>query len=781
MTVRQYARDLGMGARFAVTGGREGWIRTALTAVGVGMGVALLLLTTALPGVISARHAVEERRSDFTFTATPLPRGDDTLLLAATDTWWRAASIRGRLLEPEGPKAPLPPGVDHFPAKGEMLVSPALGTLLASGDAKQLRARLPYRITGTIGSKGLIGPRELVYVAGAEGMRVGGAGARVVRLRSFGDPQPRSEEADPVLLMMVLVVFVVLLMPVAVFIAAAVRFGGERRDRRLAALRLVGADSRTTRRIAAGEALAGSLIGLVIGAGLFLAGRQLAGSVTAMGESFYPAYLDPSPLLVLLVALAVPACAVLVTLLAMRGVVIEPLGVVRTAVPARRRLWWRLLLPLAGLALLYPMLGQGRSNGDFNQYLVTAGVLLLLVGITALLPWLVERAVARLDPGPLSWQLAVRRLQLSSGTAARTVNGVAVAVAGAIALQMLFAGVQGAYVRDTGQDPSRAQLEIALSDRGQVGPAAASVARTRGVRASVGLATATLGEKPRDADASLDIVVGDCASLRELAHLPSCRDGDTFALSSPEYRSGFDRTSRDAVLRPGHDAYIDPAYADVKGLSVPVAVPKHLRWVTAREDSLMSRANGLLVTPAAFPKAAEPALSGQVFVRMDQALPDVQEYVRNTVARVDPLAYITAVTPTETSFRYTSLRTGMLIGASCVLVLIGASLLVSQLEQLRDRRRLLSALVALGTRRRTLGLSVLWQSALPIALGLLLASVVGVLLGAVLLKMSAAEVTVVWPDVLTLTGVGAGVVLAVTLFTLPPLLRMTRPDGLRTE
>ncbi|MGW5305867.1 ABC transporter permease [Streptomyces griseoluteus] len=781
MSVRQYARDLGMGARFAVTGGREGWVRTALTAVGVGMGVALLLLTTALPGVVSARHAVEEARSDYTFAVHPLPKGDDTLLLADTGTWWRTTSIRGRLLEPEGPKAPLPPGVNRFPAKGEMLVSPALGELLASGDADLLRERLPYRITGTIGAKGLLGPRELAYYAGAEGLKPKAGGARTERLRAFGDPQPDTAQADPVLLMMVLVVFVVLLMPVAVFIAAAVRFGGERRDRRLAALRLVGADGRTTRRIAAGEALAGSLIGLVVGAGLFLAGRRLAGSVTVMGESFYPAYLDPSPLLALLVALAVPACAVLVTLLAMRGVVIEPLGVVRTAVPARRRLWWRLLLPLAGLALLYPMIGQGHSGGDFNQYLVIVGVLLFLIGVTALLPWLVERAVARLDPGPLSWQLAVRRLQLSSGTAARTVNGVAVAVAGAIALQMLFAGVQGQYEKNTGKDPSRAQLEIALSDHSRVGPAAAAVARTKGVRASVGLATASLGEKPRDADAALDVVVGDCASLRELAHLPSCRDGDTFALAGPEYRTEFDRASRAAVLRPGHDAYIDPGYADVQGFSVPVAVPEHLRWATAREDSLMPRANGLLLTPAALPKAAEPALSGEVFVRMDQALPDVQEYVRNTAARVDPVADIMAVTPTETSARYTSLRTGMLIGASCVLTLIGASLLVSQLEQLRERRKLLSALVAFGTRRRTLGLSVLWQAALPITLGLLLATAVGMGLGAVLLRMSAAEVTVVWPDVLALTGVGAGVVLAVTLLTLPPLLRMTRPDGLRTE
>lgn len=36
-----------------------------------------------------------------------------------------------------------------------------------------------------------------------------------------------------------------------------------------------------------------------------------------------------------------------------------------------------------------------------------------------------------------------------------------------------------------------------------------------------------------------------------------------------------------------------------------------------------------------------------------------------------------------------------------------------------------SALVAFGTRRRTLGLSVLWQTTIPIALGLVFVSTVG--------------------------------------------------------
>ena len=527
MNPRQWSRDLAMGARFAVTGGREGWVRMTLTAVGVGLGVALLLLCTALPNVFAARQKVEDTRFDYTYSDKAPPKADTTFLIADTDTTWHDDDIRGRLVEPEGKRAPLPPGVDIFPGKGEMVVSPALKDLLASDGAKLLRERLPYKITGTIGESGLIGSHELAYYAGASGLKLS-AFSPAHRLTGYGEPDAAPEKTDPVLLLMVLVVFVVLLTPVAVFIAAAVRFGGERRDRRLAALRLVGSDSRMTRRIAAGEALAGALLGLVVGTGFFLLGRQTLGAGEVLGVSVWPSYLDPSPVLAALVAIAVPVAAVLVTLLAMRGVVVEPLGVVRAAKQRRRRLWWRLLPPLAGLAMLYPMIGKGRKNGDFNQYLVIGGVLLLLIGITALLPWVVEAVVVRLGKGALSWQLAVRRLQLSSGTAARMVNGIAVAVAGAIALQMLFTGTQSQYTKATGEDPSRVQMQVDFNDRKPLPGVEREFTGTKGVRAAVALASLEYGDARRDPENSNGLTVGNCTALRELAALPSCKDGDVF-------------------------------------------------------------------------------------------------------------------------------------------------------------------------------------------------------------------------------------------------------------
>ncbi|MFE7272394.1 ABC transporter permease [Streptomyces sp. NPDC057623] len=778
MNVGQWAKDLAMGVRFAFAGGREGWVRALLTAVGVGLGVALLLLTTAVPNMQTVRHDRESARADIDYSYTDLKKSDRTLVVADVDTDFHEKDIRGRALEPEGARAPLPPGLAEFPAVGEMVVSPALKTLLESDDAKLLRERLPERIVGTIGESGLIGSHELAFFRGGDGLAPHIDGARVARIDRFGDTSPGEAQTDPVLLLLVLVVFVALLMPVAVFIAAAVRFGGERRDRRLAALRLVGSDSRMTRRIAAGEALAGAVLGLVFGTVFFLIGRQIAGSVEVFGVSVFPSYLNPSPVLALLVGLAVPAAAVLVTLFAMRGVVIEPLGVVRTAKPARRRLWWRLLLPLGGLAMLWPMVGQGSDNGTFNEFLVTGGVLLLLIGVTTLLPWVVEAVVARLGSGGVAWQLAVRRLQLSSGTAARMVNGVAVAVAGAIALQMLFAGVESDYTKRSQYDTERAQMQVALSRNAPLDPAVAEFRDTEGVEQVYAYGEGYLGERRKDPEMGAEMTVGDCASLRQAAVLPSCRDGDIFYVTSAEY----DEDTRKLAKQPGRTVYLDPSYdGGPRREEVAWTVPKDLKAARPQQDFMGRQRGGFLLTPKALPAAAAPALRGQVYLRLDRSVPDVDDLVRNAATAADPLSYPMTWYSTRTSDRYSTIRTGLFVGAVCVMMLIGASLLVSQLEQLRDRKKLLSSLVAFGTRRRTLSLSVLWQTAIPITLGLLLSSVVGLTLGAVLLRMTDTPVIVDWPSMLSMTGVAAGVVLGVTLLSLPPLLRLMRPDGLRTE
>ncbi|BFO14960.1 hypothetical protein SHKM778_13480 [Streptomyces sp. KM77-8] len=424
-------------------------------------------------------------------------------------------------------------------------------------------------------------------------------------------------------------------------------------------------------------------------------------------------------------------------------------------------------------------MGQGRDGGDFNQYLVVGGVICLLVGITALLPWIVEAVVARLGAGSLSWQLAVRRLQLSSGAAARMVNGIAVAVAGAIALQMLFTGVDGDYTKSTGYDTSRAQMQVGVPEGKDMASTAARFEETKGVREVYALSQSYLADEPwRDGpERGAQLTVGSCSALREVAKLPKCQDGDVFTVRGGEYD-----TDTPALSEPGRKLYLETTTpAEDDGKDVVWTLPKVLIPADSVADPTGARRGGFLMTPASVPPAVEREVRGQLYLALDESVPDAREYVRNTAAEIDPLSQPMMWSATTRSERFDSIRTGLFAGAVAVLALIGASLLVSQLEQLRERRKLLSSLIAFGTRRRTLSLSVLWQTAIPIGLGLLLAATVGIALGTVLLRMTATTVTVDWMSVLRMTGVGAGVVLVVTLLSLPPLLRMMRPDGLRTE
>lgn len=89
--------------------------------------------------------------------------------------------------------------------------------------------------------------------------------------------------------------------------------------------------------------------------------------------------------------------------------------------------------------------------------------------------------------------------------------------------------------------------------------------------------------------------------------------------------------------------------------------------------------------------------------------------------------------------------------------------------------------VAFGTRRGTMTWSALFQTAVPVLLGLTLATVLGTGLGTVMRRMVREPVRVNWTSLLQLSGVAAGMVLLVTLLNLPALWRLMRPDGLRAE
>ncbi|WP_066940831.1 FtsX-like permease family protein [Microtetraspora fusca] len=754
----RWLRQLAFGVRLASRGGVTGWTRVALTATAVGLGVAFLLLAASVPNLLQARDTRVSARVD---TPQDAARSDRTLLVGRADTEFRGVRIRGRLLQAEGSAAPAPPGVSALPKAGEMVVSPALADLLADPDSTLLRARLDYRVVGRIADTGLSGPGEYAFYAGTDQLE--GTRGAVWRQAAFGDPHP-SPGTDSRLILLAVVAFVALLAPVAIFMAAAVRFGGESRDRRLAALRLMGADLPMTRRFAAGEALAGGLLGLGVGAVIFLAGRQLVGQFTLWDISVFPADVRPSLPLTALIVVAVPALAVGVALSVLRKVAVEPLGVVRRAGQGRRRLWWRLLPPAAGLALLAPMLvGVVDTDGQLARVQVGGGAVLLLAGVATLLPWLVEAVVRRLGAGGgVSWQIAVRRIQMDSASAARLVSGVAVAAAGAIALQTFVAGMETTFTSATGADLSRAQVTASL-DQGTTYADAREIARrfaeTRGVRTVTTVAYTDALDKGTEEYAS--VVVGSCADLREMAQITRCGSGDIFLVGDSDMpRAGQRMTVMDA------DWTIPATAKRVEGRALP-------------SGSMWTRM--ILVTPGAAGRLAAAPLHLLLSIDFDQSDPDTGEFVRNTAARVSPLMSVDGIEEVEYNNRFKGILSGIFAGTVAVLLLIGTSMLATTLDQLRERRALLAALTAFGAKRGTLTRATLWQMAVPVALALIPAMLAGTALGVALLAMLDFPIHVSLAHLFVPVAAGVGVVGLVTVASLPVQLRLMRPEGLRVE
>ncbi|MDT0265402.1 ABC transporter permease [Streptomyces sp. DSM 44915] len=773
---RQWARDLWLGVRLAVSGGASGWTRTALTAVGIGLGVVVLLLAASVPQAMSGRGERADARS--TFGAEVSAPADDTILVQDVWTEYRGERIAGRELQPEAGQdstAVPPPGVSDFPAPGEVLVSPALARLLDSPNGELLAERLDYRRVGVIGDEGLLGSQELYYYLGVDDLVADSTGTRVDH---FGDPPSLDSEVSPALILLVLVVAVVLLMPVPVFITTAARFGGERRDRRLAALRLVGADVRMTRRIAAGESLVGAAVGVLLGGLLFLAIRAPVAGISVSDTSFFLSDIVPGWPLTVLVLLVVPLLAIGTTLFAMRSVVVEPLGVVRQASGGPRRLLWRLVPALLGIGLLLPLLGDF-SGTDSSVVQAIVGVVLLLSGATALLPWLVERCTARLRGGPVAWQLATRRLQLSSGPAVRAISGITVAVAGATALYMLFDGVRAAETTETGADLDRAQVEVVAwtADSALTEPLVEELRSTEGVQRVLPYidseAVPRVGGEGAPNEEPAYLRVGDCATLAELARIEDCADGEVYQAPAPD---GWEISPS----KPGDVLDLGAAPDGPEGERIQWTVPDGVRDVEPRDSPAGRLAYGLLATPGALEGQLPTDGSTRMLLQADVDAPDTLELLRNAVWAAPVEGQVWKLETSRISDELANIQIGMVVGASGVMALIAASMLVTTLEQLRERRRLLSALVALGTPRATLGASVLWQTAVPVVLGLALASGIGVLLGAMLMSLVRLPLGS-WLAFLPMAGAGAGVIALVTLGSLPLLWRLMRPDGLRTE
>jgi ABC-type antimicrobial peptide transport system permease subunit len=156
------------------------------------------------------------------------------------------------------------------------------------------------------------------------------------------------------------------------------------------------------------------------------------------------------------------------------------------------------------------------------------------------------------------------------------------------------------------------------------------------------------------------------------------------------------------------------------------------------------------------------------------------EYVRNALVPFGWTAYAFANTNSVVG-TYLLIARVLMIGSVITLLMAAASLLVVALEQIRERRRALAVLTANGVQRFVLARSLLWQTAVPIAVAVVVALVSGLVLAGLLLYVTKQPIAFDWSSIALFVGTAIVAVLVSTGCTLPSLWRAASAEGLHGE
>jgi hypothetical protein len=433
-----------LGLRLAVTGGRDGLVRLVFMAVGVGIGLALLLLTLTAPAAAGGR-AERMAWQDAAYAMAndsphddPTPESVDGALFLAVSDYYDGAPMTRAYVAALGDDPPVPPGLDRLPGPGEVAVSPALLALLESLPDDQLADRFPGRVALIIGPAGLAHDNELVGIIGRTPEQLTGVRS-VQQVYGFNDLIPPGWAITAFQQAALLNGSIIVLAPVAILIVIVTRVSWRQRERRLAAIRLVGATRAQIALTAAAENAAGALLGVGLGWALYEGVRRiLAATVVFQRGHFWLEDLAVAPPLLAAILLAMPLLVVLTTLLSLRHVQARPLAVSRRA-PRRPPPAWTvvpLLVGLGGQFVLLPFRDQiqlSTEDGSPGPLAVVLSLLTLLtvIGVVLIGPWLVMvigRGMAGFSRG-VPALLAARRIAADPYATFRGVAAVGLAAA----------------------------------------------------------------------------------------------------------------------------------------------------------------------------------------------------------------------------------------------------------------------------------------------------------------------------------------------------------------
>lgn len=689
------------------------WALTAVLVATAALAAVVLLLIASVPAAFQSqedRLAWTQFPRDWTAQADPETTADYIYVHPVVDY---VADQRVTVVNvaTHGQGVAPPDGIPGFPAPGETLISPALQDALAQHPEISERYG---EVVGEISAESLRGPNHLMAVRGATEQQLDPVAVPITEL---------SHEAvaasSTTLTLLLSLAGVALLVPPLLLAYTATSALTQAHRRRMANLVIAGAPAVVIRRIVAGEALVASSLGILVGGAAFLGLRPALAGLLVGEPAPFPSDLTPAWPLLLLIAVGLPLIVTGIGLRTARSAVHQPLVSAITAREQTPTGW-----PAAvGILLLASALTLGWA-GIFTG---TRQTLLLMAlggtGLVLVLPWLGRRTGR--------WMLSSRRpaLVLSGGwleaapwSTARGVVAASLAVFVATVFVMLnptaVAAVPDPVIQ---QAQGTVTIETRAVSADEVSTLIDDLRQLTGVQAAAPVIEGTVqtGQHP------LTTWIGDCRQIAAAADLTEidCNDSSAASWTTPAAEAALQDPSvlvtglAPATLR-SLTAAPDPDEAE--SLPVPAATPE-LHTAAAATDR-----PHLIIDPARAGLDVSDFRPTLVLVRTSD--PATLTKVRTAALTTDPTSQVATRGTSQEGYdgqlrQYYSI---MLWGATGTFLTAAAALFASALTGIVRRSTSTAVVQAMGTPTRTLRAAVLLSVSAPMALGTVLALLIGI-------------------------------------------------------
>ncbi len=583
-------------------------------------------------------------------------------------------------------------------------------------------------------------------------------------------------------------------LPAAVLLLTATRASAAARDRRLAALRLIGTTTRATGMVAGVENGVLATAGATLGVGLFALVAPMVTALVAAGPGWFHGPLTTTPPAALATVGGVVVLTSTLAVISARSVLRDPLAGRSEATVrpiSRRRLL--LLIPPVALLGLIDALGAHASwlQNNLGLTLLVVGSISGAVAIAACTP-LLARLLARViaDRSGPATLMAARAVETDAGSSGRLVAGLgitvylvlaALAVLSAYeatpqylyALQTIRQGPQVIDVWPAGNSITTGQLTPI--DTGQID----RLADVPGVVQVLPVFLTSEGCTPTG-DCPPKAFVGTCEGLRQVMTVTGCHDDQAGVINVANWAGtgmGWDPAEFEAFngtdLPAAHS--LDLAFEpDGRTVDVPLgpaltqdSAATQRRWVYQSDYRVFIPAT-LVEAVGIRPTRAQVIALGGLDVQQSvtaAAGPDltVEPY---------PLWDYDAVMRVRTAITTLS---ALAVGIGLL------SLAMTAADRAIERRRAVGRLIALGFPTRTLRTAQLLQVLAPLAIATGLAATLGALMARAFAALAG------WPDLTN--GIQLGLVTTATLIgamltaavTVPMIRTRLTPDLLRRE